>query len=104
MQDIYFNTVTREISIKNGDIVLTDNPSEQNGGILLYAKGFNLSFPLLGVGINDVINAGAGTDAVFELNRWKQQALNDGATGAEWKKLPGSDTRTLSFEIDIDYL
>lgn len=103
MQDLHFDLPTRELTMKNNDFVLTANPSVQNGGNLLYSKGANPELPMFGIGlIPDVIN-GPTRGLVFQLNRWKAQAILDGATLAEWSGVNTSQT-TANFEVDISYL
>jgi len=85
MLDIGFDIEKREIMMlpDGSDFDLTDNPSAQNGGILLYARCPNLTNPIAGIGVEEFIN-GNQTTATFQLNRWKSQAYSDGATLAKW--------------------
>jgi hypothetical protein len=84
MSDIQFDIDTMDFVIKDGDLVITGNPSEQNGGLFLYTKNCFLSQPLAGIGINQITNAGIEI-IQSELNRWQTQVLNDGARKATWK-------------------
>jgi hypothetical protein len=85
MKDIGFNIDIMEINVVDGDFGVTDNPSTQNGGLILYTKNIVLRRPLLGVGI---INSMQGNqqDVIRELNRWKAQAMQDGAKTANYTK------------------
>lgn len=84
MRDILFSIITREIVMSNNDFAVTDNPSVQNGGILEYSLGAFPLTPMYGVGIVPQVIGGARRDLVFLLNRWQQQAYQDGATLAKW--------------------
>ena len=87
MFDIEFDITTREIFFNDGpsgDFISTTNPSVQNGGILLYARTPNLTNPILGIGIEQIMNSNSA-NATFEMNRWKAQAVTDGATIATWE-------------------
>ena len=103
MLDIKFDIVTREIVWSDTDpngFVLTDNPSEQNGGILQYSRVAILQSPVSGIGIEEVINSGL-TKTTYEMNRWKNQAKIDGANVANWKATTkGND---VLIEVDISY-
>ena len=89
MLDIMFDITTREIQMSDAlfsgdeDFLLQDNPSVQNGGILMYGRAFNLDFPMAGIGAEENINAPASKMA-YEANRWQQMAKADGATIAKW--------------------
>jgi hypothetical protein len=89
MNDLKYDIATMEMAVENGDFVITDKISEQNGGLFLYTKNTNLEFPLAGVGIGqETMNA--GYDVLNrELNRWQSQVKQDGAKAA-------------SFTINID--
>jgi hypothetical protein len=101
MYDISFDIESREIIMKNNDFATTDNPSVQNGGIMLYSRCANLQFPMAGIGVEDMIGAGL-TKATYELNRWQAMAKNDGATVAKWKaeQLPGG---IIAIEPEVSY-
>lgn len=87
MNDIIFALATREIVLKNNDFATTENPDVQNGGILLYGICINPYLPIFGVGLTpDVIN-GNRKNFIVQLNRWQQQAYQDGATIARWSLL-----------------
>lgn len=105
MLDLLYDIVKREIVLApNGDLVTTTNPSVQNGGALLYSSGANIDVPDAGIDIERLLNGGAGNPSPsFELNRWRTQAINDGATLAEWKSNP-LNAGPFKFEIQISYL
>ena len=96
MLDLLFDPSTREI-VWNGDFVQTDNPSEQNGAILQYSRCAILSSPMSGVGMEQVINSDLST-TTKEMNRWKAQAQDDGATNPTWK----ADNKG-NISINVDY-
>lgn len=108
MFDILFDIHTREI-VMNGsgstsDFATTQNPSDQNAGILVIGQGFNPEFPMFGVGINNTINGNANNLA-YELNRWKAQSFIDnrgggqGAIVAKW-----TATNDGFFTLETNYL
>lgn len=82
--DILFDIGTREIVMKNDDFATTDNPSVQNGGIIEAGKGFNPENPLLGIGLLKGLQGANAQRLTFDMNRWKSQCINDGATLARW--------------------
>lgn len=86
MNDLAFNLVTREITFlpDGSDFAVTAHPSVQNGGILLYALCPNPDLPMYGIGLFPEIAGGTSQLLVYFLNRWQQQAYQDGATVAKW--------------------
>jgi hypothetical protein len=100
MLDLKFDITTREIIWKDGDFVLEANPSEQNGGILQYSRVAILRNPILGVGMEEVINSGL-SKTTYEMNRWRNQALTDGAKTATWTATPSG--KDVLIEAKIDY-
>ena len=83
MTDLLYNLDTMDISIKNGDFEINNDVSQQNAGLILQTEHDYLLNPLLGIGIENVINSNFNV-LEFELNRWKTQVLNDGAIEASW--------------------
>jgi hypothetical protein len=82
MADLKFDIDTMELAIKDGDFVLIDNPSAQNGALILKTQNCNLYTPTLGVNIvNSILD---NTGVQFHLNRWKEQCKADGAILAEY--------------------
>lgn len=102
MQDLKFDIVTRELVMKNNDFVLTPNPSIQNGGILCYSRGANPLRPTFGIGLIPEVIDGNPKVLTYELNRWKFQAIQDGATFAEWTADPSA--RNSDVDTKISYL
>lgn len=101
--DILFNSVTREIVFaSNGDFETTDNPSVQNGAIILEARVFNIQKPQYGIGFNSQIIGGPRSQAALQLNRWVQQIQSEGAK-AKWNALQANNA-DFSFEADVNYL
>ena len=107
MQDFLFDIVKREIVLSegtHGDFVLTNNPSIQNGDGLLYSRGANLRNPMMGVGIEELVNAGAGADtSTYEMNRWKAQVALDGGKGT-WTSKPVSALGDFVYTTKVNYL
>lgn len=87
--DLLFDIGTRELVMKNGDFVTTNDPSPQNSGILLRSRCAVLLQPIAGVGIEQVINSN-NTTMAYEMNRWKAMAIADGAVSAYWQATPNS--------------
>jgi hypothetical protein len=102
MGDLLFDPITREMVITDGDFTYTDNPSVQNAAVILYARGFNLYQPTIGIGIGDIINSHP-EKAVFAMNRWKKQMVNDGATKANYK-ITIDENNTVTIKTDVSYL
>lgn len=108
MQDFLFDIVAREIVLTDGthgDFVTTTNPSVQDGGAILYSRGVNLRNPMVGIDIDSIVNGGAGSPTpAFDLNRWKSQALTDGATTAKWTAGAVQPNGEFAYTIQVSYL
>lgn len=102
MHDILFSIVTREIVMDNDDFAVTENPSVQNGGILLYSLGAIPLLPMYGVGLVPQVINGARRDLVYQLNRWQQQAYQDGATLAKWEITPHNGDEELLNQVSYE--
>lgn len=103
MKDIAFDITTREIVMKNNDFALTKNPSQQNGAIVLMSKGANPLNPVLGIGLLPGIINAPSTALTYDMNRWKSQVINDGATLARWEA-PVTPKGLAKPEIFISYI
>lgn len=107
MLDIQFDITTREILLSaplgsdSLDVITTDNPSVQNGGILLYARCPNVVYPMFGIGIEDIINTNSAA-AAFEMNRWQQQTKLDGATIAKWSATTQGNAITIQQKVSYE--
>lgn len=88
MSDINFNAVTREVVLVDGDYSLTTNPSTQNAAIIQYSRAAINRFPLLGVGMEQIINSPDNVTA-YEMNRWATQCKRDGAQLAKFTNSNG---------------
>lgn len=103
MEDILFDLVSREIvfsgSGNNSDFDLTQNPSVQNGGVIMYGRAFNIYQPIYGIGVEEFMN-GNMTNAAAQLARWKQQVQADGGKGSYTSKPIPND---IDFTIDVEY-
>lgn len=103
MEDILFDIITREIDFSgNGpssDFELTQNPSVQNGGNIMYSRAANVEKPIFGIAVEQFIN-GNMTNAARELARWQQQVVADGGKGS-YKG--GPDINAIDFQIFVDY-
>lgn len=104
MLDFQFDFVNREIVLSegtHGDFVTTSNPSDQIAVAMAYSRGVNLRNPTVGIGIQEIENAGAGEPTgPYEMNRWKAQIAADGGRGT-WKQLPGPG---FNFQMNVNYL
>lgn len=84
------------------DFGLTQNPSVQNGGILLYGRCFSPLEPMFGIGLIPEIINGPAPALAYEENRWVSQATIDGATIAKWSStLAPGGANTFN---DVSYL
>ena len=107
--DIQFDPVAREIVLTaplgsaSMDMVTTVNPSVQNGAILQYSRCTNLVYPMFGIGMEQVFGSDMSILA-FEMNRWKTQAKQDGATLAKWTSSILSGINNFLVAIQISYL
>ena len=101
MTDLLFDPVTRDLVIKDGDFVVTDNPSIQNGEVMKNAHAFSTRNPIYGIGLERVINSGLST-VNFEMNRWQAQCLQDKATKASFKA--SQNNNITDIEIQISYV
>lgn len=91
MKDIEFDIVNREIVLSYNDFATELNPSVQNGGIMLNSRAANVEDPMAGIGLEEVINADMAK-LTYEMNRWAQMCIDDGATLARWNiEKSGSD-------------
>lgn len=87
-----------------GDFATTDNPSVQNGGILLTSRVAILSSPMNGAAVFEQAMGGHISDATKELNRWKAMCITDGAKMAKWNgSLSPAGLLTLE-TIDVNYI
>ena len=102
MEDILFDPITREIQFENGDFALTEDPSIQNGMILKDSTCANIYFPTLGVGVNENLMNSPIEKVISLMNIWKIQALQDGATRANYKA--NQSNNNVDIEIDVSYL
>src|ERR1017187_4370195 len=102
MTDLTFDVNTRELVVQNKKLVVTKNSSVQNGLIIRDAKCINVYTPILGIGFNPI---NSQSDSInFELNRWKQQCINDGATNASFNaKLTGLQNAVAEIDYYISY-
>ena len=83
MTDLSYNVDSMDINIENGDFVLNNSVSEQNGGLFLATKNCNLYFPLCGVALPSLINPNQ-SDLQNTLSLWQKQVRQDGAKTANY--------------------
>ncbi len=102
MKCLQFDVKTREVVRRNNDFVLTDNPSQQNAGIILFSKGAFPLNPMLGIGLIPQVINGPAPVFTFEMNRWQFQVINDGATLARWSNKFVNNEAILN--LNISYL
>jgi hypothetical protein len=96
MKAIEFDFNTRELVLSNGKTNITNNPSVQNGMIILNTKCVNVLSPILGIGFNP-INSQADV-VVEQLNRWKKQCKQEGAKESTFS-LGEFDNKTQTYPI-----
>jgi hypothetical protein len=108
MQDIEFDLNAREIVLSQPlfsgqcDFSVTQNPSCQNGGSILYSRAANPLSPMVGIGIIEIIGGNA-SKAALEMNRWLSQVKGDGATLAKWTS-SNEQGNNIGIDIKQDYL
>lgn len=107
MKDLVWDSVQRDLVFApNGDIeTTTDNSviSTQNGMILLEGRAMNILQPQFGVGFNSQVQGGDEAQAAFQLNRWVQQCIADGANNAAWVKIPNPPNVQFDFDASVSY-
>ena len=84
MADLKWNTEKNDIAIENGDFILQDKLNVQNAFLFLFTKNCFLTNPLIGVGIDKLVNSNYA-DLESKLNEWKKQVISDGAKTATFK-------------------
>lgn len=104
MKDLRYNIETQDWDMlvrEDGgvDFQITEEPSEQNGGIILLFRAFNSSNPLLGINVNQV-RGGSVLQANYEMNRWKAQIFADGGRASFKTILVNGDT---NFIWEVNY-
>ena len=100
MSDLLFDIETRELVITGGDLTETDNPSTQNGGIILNSRCAIFQYPALGIGLEQIISS-QGSVTAYELNRWANQVKSDGGKGSYEVMLDETGTQpTLTTKVD----
>lgn len=103
--DIVFDPILRDIVFApDGDFATTDNPSTQNGTILLEARCMNILQPQFGIGFNSQVLGGDTSQAAFQLNRWVSQISQDNGNGrASWKRKSNPPNIQFDFEGQVSY-
>lgn len=108
MLDIVFDIITREIVMTGSgvtsDFATTDNPSVQNGGILLRSKVAVLTNPMYGIGLPEQVMGSHASVVTAELNRWKAMCIKDGGTLAKWAATVSPQGVLTLNSIEVDYL
>lgn len=107
MFDILFDIVKQEIVFSSdgdpsSDFETTDNPSVQNGGILLYARVPNNQSIMSGIGFGEQVMSGKMDKVAFELSRWQAQATLDGATLASWTAKNNGNTGIIQTNVSYE--
>ena len=104
MTDLEFDITTRELVVENGDFKHTSKPSVQYGGIIRDSRCAFLRTPTIGVGIQEIINSPI-SEVNYEMNRWKQMCIADGAKVADFT-LSNNNTSESAIQINmiIDYV
>lgn len=101
MLDILFDINARDCIMNNGDFTTTNNPSVQNGGLLLLARATNILNLIMGIGINQV-RGGSVAQAAYEMNRWVSQVKTDGGDASY--TVTGSGPQDANFSWKVNYL
>jgi hypothetical protein len=96
--DLFFNINDRDLVIKNGDFVMTENTSVQNGSIIKESRCFSPLNPIFGVGLMESINAPV-SKLVYEMSRWEDQVIKDGAIIAKSKITNQNGISNIDIEI-----
>lgn len=91
MLSLEYDIEEQDLVITNGGLTLTDNPSVQNGGIVLLFRSFNVDNLILGIGINQ-IRGGSVLQANYEMNRWRAQVVKDGGRASVTTRMDGGNT------------
>lgn len=101
--DIIFDPILRDLVFApDGDFATTDNPSTQNGTILLEARCMNILQPQFGIGFNSQVLGGDTSQAAFQLNRWTAMVRADGGV-ANWKRKNNPPNINFDFEGNVSY-
>lgn len=101
MKDLYYDIEAQDLVVQNGDFVLTDNPSTQNGGIILLARGINSKNPILGINVEQ-IRSGSVLQANYEMNRWKQQVIADGGRASVTSKTDMAGNTMFNWQVSYE--
>lgn len=101
MKDLYYDIEAQDLVVKNGDFVITDNPSVQNGGIILLARGPNSTNPILGINVRQ-IQGGSVLQANYEMNRWKQQVVSDGGRASVTTQQDNEGNTTFQWQVSYE--
>jgi hypothetical protein len=101
MGDLMFSPETRDLVIENGDFVIIDDPSVQNGAVIRDAHCFSLRLPIYGIGMQGMLNAPVNT-INYEMNRWVSQVKTDGATKANFTVALVNGKATINNTISYD--
>ena len=101
--DLSFDGVTRQMPLtENGDFIINQNPSVQNGIIILKGRVVNLVKPQVGVGFDSQILGGTESEAAFQLNRCVIQIQQDNGQAA-WRLIPPPPNVQFDFALDVNY-
>lgn len=102
--DLKWNPITRNLEFnKDGSLAVIENPSTQNGGIILEARCMNVNQPQAGIGFNSQVIGGNLGNVALELNRWNAQIAADGGR-SRWVRLPNAPNQQFTFQADVNYL
>lgn len=101
MKDLMYDINARDLVMKNGDFVYTDNPSVQNGMLLLLSRANNIRNLIMGIGINQ-LRGGTVANVSYEMSRWKSQVQQDG--GQASVSVNADSTGNTEIGWDLNYL
>lgn len=101
MIDFVYDIDAQDLVVQTGGLITTDNPSVQNGGLILLARAFNSLNPILGINVNQV-RGGSVLQANYEFNRWKSQVISDGGKAAV--SAITDNAGNTGFDWEVNYL
>lgn len=105
LTDITFDPISRDLLFApNGDFLVNENCSTQDGAILLEARVMNIQQPEFGIGYNSQILGSNAAQAAFQLNRWVSQVQQDNGGGkAAWQRNNNPPNIQFDFTASVDY-
>lgn len=100
LTDWSYNVELQDWDFADGDFVVTPDASVQNGGLILLFRAFISANPILGIGIYQLRGDNV-TQVNYEMNRWKQQVIDDGGRAAVTTTLVNGNQQ-FSWQVNYD--